>query len=186
MRSPATSATVQVWAAPIRKGAETVTDAGPPAVIATPSVDNCGATSRRFVASRPAAMVTAEGVLAGVVLASKAMELTLKLPSSVVLTAAPPVMLLAMNTTSVPCPGVEMAAVAPDLSVIDQLATSDQLSNAPPAFHHDRPVMRFPIVMLTTVSDSFQVADANPPGVAPWTMLARKPASPPAGTLRSV
>ena len=68
-------------------------------------------------------MSTDAGVKAGLAFASKVSELTLKFCSRVVLTAAAEPA-FQRKTTSVPCPGIEMAGVVPALSC-------DQLSAAP-------------------------------------------------------
>ena len=88
-----------------------------------PAEESCGAISSRLVAATPGAMSTETGVEAGLVAASKVSELILKFCSSVVLTAAAEPA-SHWKITSVPCPGIETAGVAPALSC-------DQLSAAP-------------------------------------------------------
>ena len=81
----------------------------------------------------PGLIVTETGVSRAFVEASKVRDFTLKVLSSAVTIAAPPVRLSAMNFTSEPGPGVEVAAVSPFLSVFAQLPSTVQSSVAPPA-----------------------------------------------------
>ena len=67
----------------------------PPVKRFRPSVEAEGDTLREFDATAPGAMVMESGVLAGVVLGLNSRAFTLKLCSSVVLSAPPPVMVSA-------------------------------------------------------------------------------------------
>ena len=129
LRVDGASVTVQSWAAPIRKGAEIVAVGDPPAAMVTPPP----VTSRVLVEGLPAPMVTETGVSAVLVEASKVSDLILRLPWRAVVIAAPPVRLSAMNFTSEPGPGVEVAGVKPSLLTLAQFPRTFQSSLAPPA-----------------------------------------------------